>query len=171
MRNIVQKTMTPQSPSKQAPWDLTQFSQSSSAALSYFSESYGQSEISSLSKVILVLGKARVAGPQIWAVEGLSHLSDLMFHQKTLHEMWCMSGVHCRDEAANHQLPKAVSFWIICIVSMEECSSLTQHLMQIHTFKCDGHAVHMLTQQCLPPPLTNTVKSSLLTHVHSSPLS
>ena len=39
-RNIVQRTMTPQSPSKQAPWDLTQFSQSPSAALSYFPESH-----------------------------------------------------------------------------------------------------------------------------------
>ncbi|KAF6094688.1 hypothetical protein HJG60_011798 [Phyllostomus discolor] len=29
----------------------------------------------------------------------------------------------------------------------------------------------MLTQWCLPPPLTSTVKSSLFTHVHSSPLS
>ena len=39
-RNIVHRTMTPQSPSKQAPWDLTQFSQSPSAAPSYFSESH-----------------------------------------------------------------------------------------------------------------------------------
>ena len=38
-------------------------------------------------------------------------------------------------------------------------------------FECDGHTVHMLTQQHLPPPLTGTVKSSLFTHVHSSPLS
>ena len=63
-------------------------------------------------------------------------------------------------------------------VSAEECSSLTQNLMQIHCsthsvshFECDGHTVHMLTQRCLPPPLTSTVKSPLLTHVHSSPLS
>ena len=57
-RNIVRRTMT-QSPSKWAPWDLTQFSQSPSAAPSYFPESHWQSEISSPSKVILVLGKAR----------------------------------------------------------------------------------------------------------------
>ena len=43
----------------------------------------------SLSKVILVLGKAR---SQIWAVGGLSHLGDLMFCQKTLHKTWCMCG-------------------------------------------------------------------------------
>ena len=39
------------------------------------------------------------------------------------------------------------------------------------SFECDGHTVHMLTQQHLPAPLTHTVKSSLFTHVHSSPLS
>uniref|UniRef100_K9IY15 Uncharacterized protein n=1 Tax=Desmodus rotundus TaxID=9430 RepID=K9IY15_DESRO len=32
-------------------------------------------------------------------------------------------------------------------------------------------ATHMLTQQHLPPRLTSTVKSSLFTHAHSSPLS
>ena len=30
--------------------------------------------------------------------------------------------VHC-DEAASHQLPIAVAFWIIQIVSMKECST------------------------------------------------
>ena len=38
-------------------------------------------------------------------------------------------------------------------------------------FECDGHKVHMFTQQHLPTPLTSTVKSSMFTHVHSSPLS
>ena len=38
-------------------------------------------------------------------------------------------------------------------------------------FQCDGHTVHMLTQQCLPPPMTSTVKLSLITHTCSSPLS
>ena len=41
--------------------------------------------------------------------------------------------VHCRDEAANHQLPIAAAFGIIRIVSMEECSSLTQNSMQIQS--------------------------------------
>ena len=67
--------------------------------------------------------------------------------------------------------------WIIWIVSMEECSNLTQNLMQIiciymlSHFECNGHTVHMLTHQHLRPPLTSTVKSSLFMHVHSSPLS
>ena len=38
---------------------------------------------------------------------------------------------HCPDEAANHQLPIAAAFWIIWIVSAEECLSVTQNLMQI----------------------------------------
>ena len=38
-------------------------------------------------------------------------------------------------------------------------------------FECDDHTVHMLIHQCLPLPLTSTVKSSLFTHAHSSPLS
>ena len=37
----------------------------------------------------------------------------------------------CRDEAANHQLPIAAALWIIQILSIEECSSVTQNLMQI----------------------------------------
>ena len=52
--------MTSQSPSKKVPWDLTQFSQSPLAALSYFPESHGWSEMSSLSKVILIWVKARI---------------------------------------------------------------------------------------------------------------
>ena len=38
-------------------------------------------------------------------------------------------------------------------------------------FECDGHTVHMLTQWHLLFQLTSTVKSSLFTHAHSSPLS
>ena len=99
------------------PWDLTQFFQSPSAAPSYFPESHQWpgSEISSLSKVILVLGKAR--SPRA-------------------------PNLGCRVAA----------------------SVLPQY------FECDSHTVHMLTQQHLPPPLTNTVKSSSFTHAHSSAL-
>ena len=82
---------------------------------------------------------------------------------------------HCCDEAANHQLPVTVAFWIIWTVSMEECSSLMQNLMQIHcstwSFWICDHTAHTLTQWCLPPPPTSTVKSALFMHVHCSPLS
>ena len=44
--------------------------------------------------------------------------------------------VYCHDDAANHQLPIAEAFWIIQIVSLEECSSWMQNLMQIHCSTC-----------------------------------
>ena len=66
---------------------------------------------------------------------GVSHLGNLMFHQKTtpdvMHE-WA----HCCGEAANHQFPIAAAFWFIPIVSQEKCSSLTQNLIQIHCSPC-----------------------------------
>ena len=84
--------------------------------------------------------------------------------------------VHGGNEAANHQLPMAVAFWILQLVSVKKCSSLRQSLMQIQCsthchFEWDSHTAHTLTQWCLPPPLTSTVKSSLFAHAHSSPLS
>ena len=123
----------PQSPSKYAWWDLTQFSQLPSAAPSYFPESHWLSEISYFSKMILVWGKSRSCRCQIWAVGswGTESLEWFDVSQKNptwdvMHERTC-----CHDEAANHQVPIAAAFWIIQIVSVEDCSSLTQNLMQI----------------------------------------
>ena len=53
-------------------------------------ESHLWSEISSLSKVILVLGKARSHRVSNLCCRGLSHLGDMMFCQNTLHKLWCM---------------------------------------------------------------------------------
>ena len=108
------------------PWDLTQFSQSPSAALSYFPESHRQSEISSLSKVILVLGKTRshrVPNMGYRGAESPGWFGVLLKNSswEVMHEWVC-----CRDEAANHQLPITAAFWIIWVVSAEECSSLMQ---------------------------------------------
>ena len=96
------------------------------------------SEISFLPKVILVLVKARSRrAPSLgcrgaespgWFDVSLKNSSQDMMHEQ----------VHCCDEAANYQLPIAVAFWIIWIVSAEECWSLTQNLMQIH---CSAHLV------------------------------
>ena len=88
-----------------------------------------------------------------------------------MHEWAC----YC-DEAANPPLPTAAAFWVIWIVSIEECSSLTQIWCRFIALLChferDGHAVHVLTQGHLPSlPLTSTVKSSLSTQADSSPLS
>ena len=83
---------------------------------------------------------------------------------------------HCHDEAANHQLPIAAALWIIWILSGGECSSLKQNLMQIYCSTCSvilnvTSTPYTCSQQCLPPPLTSTVKLSLFKHAHSSPLS
>ena len=60
----------------------------------------------------------------------------------------CMKLSHkpCPNEAAKHQLPIAVAFWIIQIVSVEECSSLVQNLMHIHCSTCSVILNAMATQ-------------------------
>ena len=63
-----------------APWDVTQFPQTPSAVLSYFPETHGWSEISSLSKVILDLGKARGHKTPNLGCRGLNHLGNLVCH-------------------------------------------------------------------------------------------
>ena len=72
----------------------------------------------------------QVSGCQIWAVRGWVTWVIWCFTEKFCrrrdHEL-----AHCHDEAANHQLPIAAAFWIIQIVSTEECLSLMQNLMHI----------------------------------------
>ena len=84
--------MTPQSPSNKAPWDLSQFSQLPSAAPSYFPESHQWSEISYLSKVILVLWKATSLRAPHLGCKGAESPGWFDVLPKTLHEMWCLSG-------------------------------------------------------------------------------
>ena len=170
--------MTPQSPSKEAPWDLTltQFSQSPSAAPSYFPESHWQSEISSLSKVILVLGKAWSYTAPTLGCRGLSHLM-----------IWCFGKKLCiRRDAWVCRL-----LWWSCQSPVSHSCGLLNHynsfcrgmfklnakfdadllLYSLSHFECKSHTVHVLSQWHLPLPLTSTVKLSLFMHVHSSPLS
>ena len=82
--------------------------------------------------MILVLGKARsFRAPNLGCrgteSPGWFHVSSKNSAWDVMHEWAC-----CQDEAADHQLPIAAAFWIIQIVSLEECSSSTQNLMQIH---------------------------------------
>ena len=166
--------MTLQSPSKQAPWDLRQFSQSPSALPSYFPEFHRWSEISSHSKVILVLGKARGRSEPNLSCRGAESPEWFDISPKNSARDMMHEHVRCCDEAANIQLPIAVAFWIIWIVSAEECSSFTQNLMQIHCSTCSlwvwqPHSTHAHTMASTPP-LTRIVKT-LFTHVYSSPLS
>ena len=55
--------------------------------------------------------------------------------------------VHCRDEASSHQLPIAADFWIISAVSVGQCSSLRQNLMQIPCCTCSV-ILNVMATQC-----------------------
>ena len=110
--------MTPQTPSKWVPWDLTQFSQSPSAGISYFPESHQLSEISSLSKVLLVWGKARSH-----RVPNLGCRGAEWFDVSSKNSAW--------DVMHGQAQSRAAAFWIIWRVSMKTCSSLMQNVMQI----------------------------------------
>ena len=101
--------------------------------------------------------------------------------------IWCFAEELCTRGDAG----MGVLLWWSCQSSVAHSCSLLNHPNSFHRgmfklnvkfdadslfyslshFECDGHTVHMLTQQHLPPPLTSTVKSSLFTHAHSSPLS
>ena len=98
--------------------------------------SHQQSEISSISKVILVLGKVRSQRvPNLYCSRDES---PGWFDVLPKNSAWDLMRERacCCDEAAHHQLPIAASFWIIWIVSAEECSSLMQNLMQILCSTC-----------------------------------
>ena len=86
--------------------------------------------------MILVLGKVRsLRAPNLglgWAESPRwFDVSPKNSTQDMIHE-WA----HYHYEAASHQLPIATAFWIIWIVSTEECSSLMQNLMQIRCSTC-----------------------------------
>ena len=90
-----------------------------------------------------------------------------------IHEWVC-----CRDEATSHQLPIAEVFLLNHpnishggMFKLDTKFDADSLLYSLSHFEFDSHTVHMFTQQRLPSPLTSTVRSSLFTHVHSSPLS
>ena len=73
---------------------------------------------------------SEVAGSQIWIVGGWTTWVIWCFTKNSVLDK-IYERAHCHDEAANHQLPINVAFWIIRIFSVEESSSLMQNLMQI----------------------------------------
>ena len=60
---------------------------------------------------------------------------------RALHKMWCTSG-HVVVRKLPIRLSRAVAFWIIWVVSAEECWSLMQNLIQI---RCSTHSVILNT--------------------------
>ena len=129
---------------------------SSSGTVSHWSLLIAAHTCSTFSGVLLVAGLPDRGSLSTDSWPSLKHL--------------CHSYLHCTLAISSK------AFWIIWIVSMEECSSLMQNLIQIH---CSTHSVIlnvMATQYTCPlngvyHPLTSTVKSPLFRHVHSSPLS
>ena len=83
--------------------------------------------------------------------------------------------LHCGDEAADNRWPKARAFWIIGnsgkMFKLNTKFDADSLLYSFRHYEHDNHIPHMVTQQGLPPPPTSTVKSSLFTHAHPSPLS
>ena len=177
-RNTVHRTMMPQSPSKWAPWDLTQFSQSLPVAPSYFPESHRQSEISSFSKVISVLGKARshrapnlgcrgAESPGWFGILSKNSVQDVMHEQAGTLLWWnCQSPVTHTCSLLNH--PNSFHREMFKLNAKFDADSL---LYSVSHFECNGHTVHMFTQWRLLPPLTSAVKLSLFTQAHSNPSS
>ena len=74
---------------------------------------------------------------------------------------------HC-DEAANHQLPIAAACLIIQIVSVEECSSLMQNLMQICCSTCsvilNGTATHIHAHSMVSTAPTDYYSEVVIVH-------
>ena len=128
-----------------------------SASLSYFPESHWQSEISSLSKVILVLGKAVSRRAPNLCCRGLSHLGDLVFCQKTLHKTWYMSRWAGTLLWWSCQSPVTYSYSLLNHLN-SFCGGMFKLNAKFDTdslfyslshLECNGHTVHMLTEHCL----------------------
>ena len=133
------------------------------------------SEISSLSKVILVWGKARSGGaPNLGCRGGWVTWVIWCFTKKlcTRREAWVgvLSWWSCQPPAAhscsllNH--PNSFHGGMFKLNAKFDADSL---LYLLSHFERDGHTVHVLTEWHLLPPLTSTVKSSLFMHMHWMP--
>ena len=133
VRNIVHGTMMPQSCSKVGtlgPHTVLSIAISCPIVFSWISSmvwnlfpfkgdfSFGKSQKSRASN----LGCRGPESPGWFDVSPKNSAQDRMHEQ-----------ARCCDEAANHQLPIVVAFWVMEVVSMLECSSLTQNLCRFFT--------------------------------------
>ena len=142
-----------------------------------FPESHRWPEISFLSKVTLVVEKARSHRAPNLGCRGDESLRWFNLFPKNAVRDMMHEWARCRDEAASYSLhpPESLlnhqsSFHgrMFKLTTNFDADSL---LYSLHYCERDSHTVHTLTQWRLPPPLTSTVKSSLFTHAHYSPLS
>ena len=130
-----------------------------------FPESHWWSEISSLSKVILVLGKARNGRvPNLGCKSGCQITWGI----------WCFA----KKLDMKHDARVGALLWWSCQSPVTHSCSLLNHLNSFHRgmfkliaksdgdlfywlshFECDSHTEHMVSQRRLLPLLTSTVKS------------
>ena len=120
--------------------------------------------------------KPEVPGHQIWAVGGWVTwvICCLAKNLCTRCDAWAGTLLwwSCQPSAVhNCGLLNDLNYFCGGMFKLNTKSDVYLSLYSLSLFECDGHTVHMLTQQCLPHPLTSTVKSSLFTHAHASPLS
>ena len=110
---------------------------------------------------------------QIWAEGEWVTWVIWCFAKRTVHKTWCTSvWWSCQSPAAHScGLLNQWNSFHGGMLKLNAKSDADLSLYPLSHCECDCHTVHMLTQQRLPPPLTSTVKSSLLTLVHSNPLS
>ena len=132
--------------------------------------------MSSLSKVILVLGKARSHRAQNLGRRRAESPGwfDVLQNNCTRRHAWV--GVllwwSCQSPVAHHcGLLNHLNSFHGGILKLNAKCDADSLLYWLSHFECESQTVHMLTQQHLPPPLTRTVKLSLFMHVRSSPLS
>ena len=143
--------------------------ESPSAAPLYFPESHQWYEISSLSKVILVLGKSQKSqGTKSGLYEGWVTWVIWCFTRKLCmrRDAWtgvlswcsCQSPVAQRCGLLNH--PNSFCGGVFKLNAKFGADSL---LYLLSHFEYDGHTVHMFTSQCLLSALSSMVNSSLFT--------
>ena len=118
----------------------------------------------------------KLAGHQIWAIGGQVTWVIQCFAKKlcTRCDAWggMLSWQSCQSPGAHScSLLNHLNSFQRGMFKLNTKSDADSLLYLLSHFECDYHTVHMLTQWCLPPPLTSTVKSSLFTHAHSRPLS
>ena len=129
--------------------------------------------MSALSKVILILGKARSCRhPNLGCREAEScGWFDVLPKICMRHDVWMgvWSWWSCQWQVANKCGLLNLNTFCRGMFKFHAKFDADSLLYLLSHFECDSHTVHMLTQQHLPPPLTSTVKSSLFAHMHSSP--
>ena len=139
----------------------------------YFPKSQRWSEISSLSKVILVLGKTR----SCWVLKLGCRRAE---SRSTFSGVLLLAGFSEYGSLSTHSQPSlkhSCQNLVCAALIVSSLKSLLSHPNSFHEgmlklnakfnahlllyllshFECDGHAVHMLTQWYLPLPLTGTV--------------